>query len=124
MFTQMSKRQLRKLVEEERVAGWDDPRMPTLSAFRRRGYTPESIRDFISRTGVTKKDHVIELGLLESCIREDLNFRAERRFAVLDPLKITLVNYPEDEVEWLEAANHPNRPELSRLGSYVVHASV
>lgn len=112
MFTQMSKRQLRKLVEEGRVEGWDDPRMPTLSAFRRRGYTPESIRDFISRTGVTKKEHVIELGLLESCIREDLNVRAERRLAVLDPLKITIVNFPEDEVEWLEAVNHPNRPEL------------
>lgn len=112
MFTQMSKRRLRQLVEEKRVEGWDDPRMPTLSAFRRRGYTPESIRDFIGRVGVTKKEHVIELGLLESCIREDLNVRAERRFAVLDPLKITLVNYPDDEVEWLEAANHPNRPAL------------
>lgn len=112
MFTPMSKRRLRQLVEERHVEGWDDPRMPTLSAFRRRGYTPESIRDFISRVGVTKKEHVIELGLLENCIREDLNERAERRFAVLDPLKITLVNYPDDQVEWLEAANHPNRPEL------------
>src|SRR5690606_28352735 len=99
-------------VEEGRVEGWDDPRMPTLSAFRRRGYTAESIRDFVRRAGVTKKEHVIELGLLESCIREDLNERAERRFAVIDPLKITLVNYPEGEVEWLDAANHPNRPEL------------
>ncbi len=111
-YTQMSKRRLRQLVEEGHVESWDDPRMPTLSGFRRRGYTPESIRDFISRTGVTKKEHVIELGLLESSIREDLNARAARRFAVLDPLKITLVNYPEDLVEWLEAANHPNRPEL------------
>ena len=111
-YTQMSKRRLRQLVEEGKVEGWDDPRMPTLSAFRRRGYTPESIRDFISRVGVTKKEHVIELGLLESSIRDDLNERAERRFAVLDPLKITLVNYPDDLVEWLEAANHPNRPEL------------
>jgi len=111
-YTQMSKRRLRQLVEEGRVEGWDDPRMPTLSAFRRRGYTPESIRDFISRIGVTKKEHVIELGLLESTIRDDLNIRAERRFAVLDPLKLTLVNYPDDLVEWLEAANHPNRPEL------------
>src|SRR5690606_19290435 len=73
---------------------------------------PESIRDFIRRTGVTKKEHVIELGLLESSIREDLNERAERRFAVLDPLKLTLVNYPDDLVESLEAANHPGRPEL------------
>jgi len=111
-YTQMSKRRLRQLVEEGHVEGWDDPRMPTLSAFRRRGYTPESIRDFISRIGVTKKEKVIELGLLESSIRDDLNVRAERRFAVLDPLKVTLVNYPDDLVEWLEAANHPNRPEL------------
>ncbi|HEX6994619.1 MAG TPA: glutamine--tRNA ligase/YqeY domain fusion protein [Gammaproteobacteria bacterium] len=111
-YTQMSKRRLRQLVEEGHVEGWDDPRMPTLSAFRRRGYTPEAIRDFIARVGVTKKEHVIELGLLESSIRDDLNVRAERRFAVLDPLKVTLVNYPDDHVEWLEAANHPNRPEL------------
>src|SRR5690606_10393318 len=97
---------------EKHVEGWDDPRMPTLSGFRRRGYTPESIRDFIRRIGVTKKEHMIELGLLESCIRDDLNVRAERRFAVLDPLKITIVNFPDDEVEWLEAANHPSRSEL------------
>ncbi|MFO7286670.1 MAG: glutamine--tRNA ligase/YqeY domain fusion protein [Gammaproteobacteria bacterium] len=112
MYTQMSKRRLRQLVEEKHVEGWDDPRMPTLSGFRRRGYTPESIRDFIRRIGVTKKEHMIELGLLESCIRDDLNVRAERRFAVLDPLKITIVNFPDDEVEWLEAANHPSRSEL------------
>jgi glutaminyl-tRNA synthetase len=112
VFMPTSKRRLRQLVDERRVEGWDDPRMPTLSAFRRRGYTPESIRDFIGRVGVTKKEHVIELGLLENCIREDLNFRVERRFAVLEPLKLTLVNYPDDQVEWLEAANHPNRPEL------------
>jgi len=111
-YTQMSKRRLRQLVEEGHVEGWDDPRMPTLSGFRRRGYTPEAIRDFIARIGVTKKEKVIELGLLESSIRDDLNVRAERRFAVLDPVKVTLVNYPDDEVEWLEAANHPNRPEL------------
>ena len=85
--------------------------MPTLAAFRRRGYTPEAIRDFMGRIGVTKKDNVIQLGLLENCIREDLNERAERRFAVLAPLKIVIENYPEEE-EWLEAANHPNRPEL------------
>ena len=109
-YTQMSKRRLRQLVEEGHVESWDDPRMPTLSGFRRRGYTPESIRDFIGRTGITKKEHVIELGLLESAIREDLNERSERRFAVLDPLKITLVNYPDDLVEWLEAANPPHRP--------------
>ncbi|HEU4618877.1 MAG TPA: glutamine--tRNA ligase/YqeY domain fusion protein, partial [Gammaproteobacteria bacterium] len=112
MFTQMSKRLLRQLVEEGHVEGWDDPRMPTLAAFRRRGYTPESIREFVRRAGLTKKQHVIELGLLESCIREDLNERAPRRFAVLDPVKVVLENYPEGEEEWLEAANHPNRPEL------------
>lgn len=113
MFTVMSKRRLRQLVEEGHVEGWDDPRMPTLIGFRRRGYTPASIRDFMARVGVTKKDHVIELGLLESCIREDLNENAERRFAVLDPLKLVIENYPEGE-EWVEAANHPNRPELGR----------
>jgi glutaminyl-tRNA synthetase len=112
MFTVMSKRKLKLLVDDEHVAGWDDPRMPTLAAFRRRGYTPESIRDFMSRVGVTKKDNVIELGLLESCIREDLNERTERRFAVLDPVKVVIENYAEDGEEWLEAANHPNRPEL------------
>jgi glutaminyl-tRNA synthetase len=111
MFTVMSKRILKRLVDEKRVEGWDDPRMPTLSGFRRRGYTPESIREFVQRVGVTKKEKVAELGLLEGCIREDLNELAPRRFAVLDPLKIVLDNYP-DQDEWLEAANHPNRPEL------------
>ena len=112
MFTIMSKRKLRQLVDEGHVEGWDDPRMPTLAAFRRRGYTRESIRDFIGRIGVTKKDNVIELGLLENCIREDLNERAPRRLAVLAPLRLVIDNYPEDAEEWLEAANHPNRPEL------------
>jgi glutaminyl-tRNA synthetase len=112
MFTVMSKRKLKQLVDEGYVEGWDDPRMPTLAAFRRRGYTPESIRDFIGRTGVTKKEHVVELGLLESCIRDDLNERAPRRFAVLSPLRIVIENYPEEAEERLEAANHPNRPEM------------
>ena len=112
MFTVMSKRRLKQLVDDGHVEGWDDPRMPTLAAFRRRGYTPESIRDFIGRIGVTKKDNVIELGLLENCIREDLNERAPRRLGVLAPLKLVIENYPEDAEEWLEAANHPNRPEL------------
>jgi glutaminyl-tRNA synthetase len=112
MFTQMSKRRLKQLVDEGFVEGWDDPRMPTLAAFRRRGYTPEAIRDFIRRAGVTKKENVIELGLLENCIRDDLNERAPRRFAVLRPLKVVIENYPEGQEEWLEAANHPNRPEL------------
>jgi glutaminyl-tRNA synthetase len=86
--------------------------MPTIAAFRRRGYTPESIREFVRRIGVTKKDNLIELGALESCIRDDLNENAERRFAVLDPLKLVIENYPEDQVEMMAAANHPNRPEL------------
>ena len=112
MFTVMSKRRLKQLVDEGHVEGWDDPRMPTLAAFRRRGYTPESIRDFMGRIGVTKKDNVIELGLLENCIREDLNEHAPRRLAVLKPLRLVIENWPEDAEEWLEAANHPNRPEL------------
>jgi glutaminyl-tRNA synthetase len=112
MFTVMSKRLLKKLVDEGHVDGWDDPRMPTIAAFRRRGYTPESIREFVRRIGVTKKDNLIELGALESCIRDDLNENAERRFAVLDPLKLVIENYPEDQVEMMAAANHPNRPEL------------
>ena len=112
MFTVMSKRKLKLLVDEGHVDGWDDPRMPTLAAFRRRGYTPESIREFMARVGVTKKDNVIELGSLESSIREDLNIRAPRRFAVLDPLKLVIDNYPDTAEELLDAQNHPNRPEL------------
>ncbi len=112
MFTVMSKRKLSQLVDEGHVTGWDDPRMPTLSGMRRRGYTAASIRDFIGRIGVTKKENVIELGSLENCIREELNETAPRRFAVLKPLKVTIENYPQDGEEWLEAANHPNRPEL------------
>jgi glutaminyl-tRNA synthetase len=112
MFTVMSKRILKRLVDEKHVEGWDDPRMPTLSGIRRRGFTPESIRTFVQRVGVTKKSKVAELGQFETCIREDLNERAERRFAVLDPLKIVIDTYPEDDEEWLEAANHPNKPEL------------
>jgi len=111
MFTVMSKRILKSLVDEKRVDGWDDPRMPTLAGIRRRGYTPESIREFVRRVGVTKKSKVAELGLFEGCIREHLNEIAPRRFAVLDPLKIVLDNYPDQE-EWLEAANHPGKPEL------------
>lgn len=111
MYTVMSKRKLKQLVDEGHVDGWDDPRMPTLSGMRRRGYRPAAIRDFIGRVGITKKDHLIELGSLESAVRDDLNEHAARRFAVLRPLKIVIENYPDEE-EWLEAANHPNRPEL------------
>jgi glutaminyl-tRNA synthetase len=112
MFFVMSKRILKRLVDERHVEGWDDPRMPTLSGLRRRGFTPESIRTFVQRVGVTKKEKVAELGQFETCIRDDLNERAPRRFAVLDPLKIVIDTYPADKEEWLEAANHPNKPEL------------
>ncbi len=112
MYTVLSKRKLKRLVDEGHVDGWDDPRMPTLSGMRRRGYTPAAIRDFIGRIGVTKKDNVIELGSLENCVREDLNEHALRRFAVIRPLKLVIDNYPDGEEEWLDAANHPNRPEL------------
>jgi glutaminyl-tRNA synthetase len=112
MYTVMSKRRLRQLVEDGHVDGWDDPRMPTLSGMRRRGYTPAAIREFIDRVGITKKDHMIELGSLESTVRDDLNENASRRFAVLQPLKVVIKNYPQEGEEWLEASNHPNRPEL------------
>ena len=112
MFTVMSKRKLSQLVDEGHVEGWNDPRMPTISGMRRRGYTAASIRDFIGRIGVTKKENMIELGALENCVREELNETAPRRLAVLKPLKVVIDNYPEDGEEWLEAANHPNRPEL------------
>jgi glutaminyl-tRNA synthetase len=112
MYTVMSKRILKKLVDEKHVDGWDDPRMPTIAGIRRRGYTPESMREFVRRVGVTKKEKVAELGLLEGCIRDDLNETAQRRFAVLEPLKLVIDNYPAGKEEWLEAANHPNKPEL------------
>jgi glutaminyl-tRNA synthetase len=111
MYTLMSKRNLKRMVEQGIVAGWDDPRMPTLAAFRRRGYTPEAIRECMARVGVTKQNSVTELSALEACVREHLNEIAPRRFAVLAPLKVVIENYPESE-EWLDAANHPNKPEL------------
>ena len=112
MFTIMSKRKLARLVTEGHVEGWDDPRMPTLSGMRRRGYPAAAIREFVGRIGVTKKDNLIELGALETCVRENLNASAPRRFGVLRPLKVVIENYPEDGEEWLTAANHPNRPEM------------
>ncbi|MEA1961504.1 MAG: glutamine--tRNA ligase/YqeY domain fusion protein [Bacillota bacterium] len=108
--TVMSKRKLRELVEQDYVNGWDDPRMPTISGLRRRGYTPESIRDFCERIGVAKRDSMVDIALLEHCIREDLNKRAFRVMGVLDPLKIIIDNYPEGQVEWLEAENNPEDP--------------
>jgi glutaminyl-tRNA synthetase len=109
-YTVMSKRKLRRLVEEKRVSGWDDPRMPTLRAMRRRGYTAEAIRDFIDRVGVAKNYSVNDVALLESCVREDLNKRALRRMAVLKPLKVIIDNYPDSQVEEMDAVNNPEDP--------------
>ncbi len=105
-YTIMSKRKLLKLVEDGIVNGWDDPRMPTISGLRRRGYTPESIKQFIDKVGVAKRDNIIDVSLLEFCIREDLNKTAPRVMAVLDPVKLVIENYPVDKVEWLEAENN------------------
>jgi glutaminyl-tRNA synthetase len=109
-YTVMSKRKLRRLVEEGHVRGWDDPRMPTLRGMRRRGYTPEAIQDFIARIGVAKNYSIIDVGLLESCVRDDLNKRALRRMAVQKPLKLVIDNYPDDLVEEMEAINNPEDP--------------
>lgn len=106
-YTVMSKRKLLQLVEQRHVDGWDDPRMPTLAGLRRRGYTPEAIRDFCTRVGIAKKDNVIDVGLLEHCVREDLNRRAPRAMAVLDPLKVVLTNYPAGQVEDMDVVNNP-----------------
>ncbi|HEY3065927.1 MAG TPA: glutamine--tRNA ligase/YqeY domain fusion protein [Methylomirabilota bacterium] len=108
--TVMSKRKLLTLVEDGVVSGWDDPRMPTLSGLRRRGYTPASIRDLVERAGIAKSDNTVELALLEHCIREDLNKHALRRMAVLRPLKLVVENYPEGQVEEVEAVNNPEDP--------------
>ena len=106
-YTVMSKRKMLQLVEEGQVDGWDDPRMPTLSGMRRRGYTPNAIRSFCERVGLAKRENIIEMELLEFCLREDLNKCAQRRLGVLDPLKVTISNYPDDQVEKLDAVNNP-----------------
>jgi len=106
-YTVLSKRFLRQLVEEGYVTGWDDPRMPTIAAMRRRGYTPEAIQSFVRSVGVTKADSTVEISFLEHCLRQDLNKRSPRVMAVLDPLKVVITNYPEDEVEELDAINNP-----------------
>ncbi len=111
-YTITSKRKLAALIENHEVSGWDDPRMPTIAGMRRRGYPAAALRDFVKRGGVTKKDKLIEMGVLENSVREILGESAERRMAVLRPLKVVLTNYPEDKTETLEAMNHPNRPEL------------
>jgi len=113
-YTVMSKRKLKRLVEDGHVSGWDDPRMPTISGYRRRGYTPASIRKFMDEIGVAKRDNVMEVTKLESTLREDLNKRCERRMAVLNPLKIVITNYPEDESETLSAINNPENESAGR----------
>lgn len=111
-YSIMSKRKLNLLVTENIVEGWDDPRMPTVSGLRRRGYTPEAIREFCRRIGVTKQDNTVEMSALESCIREDLNENAPRAMAVLRPVRVVIENYPQETVEILSSPNHPNKPEL------------
>ena len=108
--TVMSKRKLRALVEEGKVDGWDDPRMPTLSGLRRRGYTPSSIRDFADRVGIAKTNSVVDVALLEHCVREELNQTAPRVMGVIDPLKLVITNYPEDKIEYVEVENNPQDP--------------
>ena len=110
-YTVMSKRKMLRLVEEGHVNGWDDPRMPTLQGMRRRGYTPQSIRDFCEKVGVAKRDNVIEVELLEHCLRHDLNLCAPRKLGVLEPLKVTLSNYPDGQVEQVDAVNNPEDPD-------------
>jgi glutaminyl-tRNA synthetase len=111
-YTVMSKRKLLDLVEQGHVSGWDDPRMPTLSGLRRRGYTPESIRNFCERIGVAKRDSTVDMAFLEHCVREDLNKRAARVMGVLRPLRVVIDNYPEDRVEELDAQNNPEEPDM------------
>jgi glutaminyl-tRNA synthetase len=111
-YTVLSKRKLQRLVQENHVQGWDDPRLPTLEGLKRRGYTPESIRNFCDIIGVSKKDSRIDMGLLESCLRDDLNEKASRVMAVLRPLKVTIENYPKGKTEELSAKNHPQKEEM------------
>ncbi|MEE8339852.1 MAG: glutamine--tRNA ligase/YqeY domain fusion protein [Xanthomonadales bacterium] len=111
-YTVMSKRKLRQLVEEGHVAGWDDPRLPTLAGIRRRGYPPESIRAFWNAMGISKSESIISMGVLENVVRDDLNVRAPRTMAVLDPLKVVLTNFPEGDTWWLDAAVHPQNEAM------------
>ncbi|UOB72220.1 glutamine--tRNA ligase [Pseudoalteromonas sp. APM04] len=113
-YTIMSKRKLNDLVVNNYVEGWDDPRMPTIAGLRRRGYTPASIREFCLRIGVTKQENMVEMGMLEACIRDDLNENAPRAMAVLDPVKVIIENYDADTIETLSVANHPNKEEMAR----------
>lgn len=111
-YTVMSKRRLRELVEDGHVSGWDDPRMPTLAGLRRRGFTPQAIRSFWTEMGVSKSESIISMGVLENAVRNDLNVKAPRTMAVLNPLKVVLTNFPEGETEWLQAPLHPQNEEM------------
>ena len=111
-YTLMSKRKLQSLVEDKHVDGWDDPRMPTIAGLRRRGYPASSLREFSKRIGVTKQENMVEMGMLEACVREDLNESAGRAMAVLNPIKVVIENYPSDQVELLSAPCHPNKEEM------------
>jgi len=111
-YSVTSKRKLKQLVDEHHVDGWNDPRMPTISGMRRRGYTPAALRDFCERIGVTRSDGIVDVGVLEFCVRDDLDKNAPRAMCVLRPLKVTLTNYPADKVEQLTAHNHPNRDDM------------
>ncbi|WP_462151344.1 glutamine--tRNA ligase [Pseudoalteromonas xiamenensis] len=111
-YTVMSKRKLNDLVVNNQVDGWDDPRMPTIAGLRRRGYTPASVREFCKRIGITKQDNMVEMGMLEACIREDLNEHAPRAMAVIDPIKVVIENFDEGKVEEINASNHPNNESM------------
>jgi glutaminyl-tRNA synthetase len=111
-YTVTSKRKLAELIEEGHVSGWDDPRMPTIAGLRRRGYTPRSLRNFVNAVGVAKRENVIDMSLLEHAIREDLNISAPRVMAVLNPVKLTILNYPDETSETLEGEINPEQPEL------------
>ncbi|XCI74569.1 MAG: glutamine--tRNA ligase/YqeY domain fusion protein [Flavobacteriales bacterium] len=113
-YTVMSKRKLQCLIERKVVSGWDDPRMPTLSGLRRRGYTPEAIRDFCERVGIAKRDNVIDISLLEYGVREHLNKTSPRVMVVLDPVKLIIEDYPDDQIEWLDAENNPEDPQAGQ----------
>ncbi len=113
-YTITSKRKLKVLVDDNHVSGWDDPRMPTISGLRRRGYTPRSIRQFCDHVGISKQDSVIDMSILEDAIRDDLNVHAARRMAVLRPLKVIITNYPEDESETISIQNHPQDERFGR----------
>ena len=111
-YTVLSKRKLNQLVTENHVDGWDDPRLPTIAGIRRRGYTPAAIREFCREIGITKKDSLIEMTVLENSIRHDLEDNALRAFGVLKPIRVVIMNFPEDQVEWITVKNHPKDENL------------